>query len=263
MKSNCLFSLTIVFAFLHLNASANSTDEKEPFAPSHTQVNDYDKNILKVNLTSAVLRYYSLQYERLLSRKISAGIGMGYMPSGKLPLLAGLEPVIDDPDTYAHLQNLSIGAFSVTPEVRFYLGKHSGARGFYIAPFARYSDYQLRFDNFTFEPENAPSAHASIALKGNLSGITGGLLLGSQWRLGKRIYLDWWIAGAGYGRGKGELNGAASLSNEEQQALKLELDALQLPFVKSETTVDANGAYMKLAGPWADLRAGISLGISF
>ncbi len=38
------------------------------------------------------------------------------MPSGKIPLLSSLESAISAPDTYAHLQSLNIGTFSVTPE---------------------------------------------------------------------------------------------------------------------------------------------------
>lgn len=85
----------------------------------------------------------------------------------------------------------------------------------------------------------------------------------AQWQLGKRAYLDWWIAGAGYGSSKGRLSGTAPLNEDAQGALKQELDALELPFVSGEAEVNAGGARMNLKGPWGDFRAGISLGIGF
>jgi hypothetical protein len=40
----------------------------------------YNKNTVKINLSSLALNNYSLYYERMLTRKISATIGLRYMP---------------------------------------------------------------------------------------------------------------------------------------------------------------------------------------
>lgn len=260
-----LTAFTLLLPFFS-EAQTSASQEKQQEPPLLHNGDDYGRNILRLNFTGIALRSYSLGYERLLSRKISAGLVLSHMPSGKIPLLSSLENAIDDAMTYTHLQNLSITARSVTPEVRFYFGKHGGARGFYAAPFARYSHYQLRFDSFGFTPDPEPPLPENpptIDLKGNITSLTGGLMFGAQWRLWRRAYLDWWIAGAGYGNAKGQLKGTAPLNDEAQRALKQELDAMEIPFIKSETEVNANGARMSLKGPWGDFRAGISLGIGF
>ena len=56
---------------LHVNA---------PVTPSETPTAAHDMNIIKTNLTALLLRNCSLQYERVLTRKISACIQIRTMP---------------------------------------------------------------------------------------------------------------------------------------------------------------------------------------
>lgn len=267
MKRSHIFKLLGLLLILQFNNHAQGQHGLNNSDASKNSRDQFDKNIIKLNLTSALLRNYGFQYERLLSRHISVAVGFSYMSNGKIPHLSALKTTIDDDDTYQHLQNIQIGAITATPEFRFYLSKKSGARGFYIAPFARYSKYDLNFNDFDYasqiQSEEAIEDLPPIDLKGSVTGITGGLMFGAQWRLGKLLYLDWWIAGGGYGKADGKLVGTASLSEEAQEALKTELDALELPLVKSTAEVDANGGRLLLNGPWVDLRAGILIGIKF
>jgi hypothetical protein len=100
-------------------------------------------------------------------------------------------------------------------------------------------------------------------LSGKLNTLTGGLLIGAQWKLGGRLYLDWWMLGPQYGSADGKLDGKRSLSTDEQRELRLELQDLEIPFAETTTTVDANGARLDIKGPWAGVRAGLNLGIRF
>lgn len=77
--------------------------------------------------------------------------------------------------------------------------------------------------------------------------------------------LDAWFLGAHYGTSTGDLDGITdrTLTSVEQQQVQDELDNLDIPVVKYKATVDANGANLKVDGPWAGLRAGISLGYRF
>lgn len=223
-----------------------------------------NKNVIKINLLSLPFNNLHLQYERQIAKKTSVALGLRFMPKGNIPLKSTVLDLIDDPDATKHLTNLKTGNFAITPEIRFYLGK-AALKGFYIAPFARYSRYtaSLPFD-FTVDDGMGNEYSEVIPLEGSLTTITGGLQLGSQFRLGKMVTLDWWILGPQYGGSKGNIAGRKNLSPEEQQELREQLeDITDLPLVKVTTKVDGNGANVDIKGPWAGVRAGLALGIRF
>ena len=89
------------------------------------------------------------------------------------------------------------------------------------------------------------------------------MLFGAQWSLGKRICLDWQILGPHYGSGDGSLKGVSSftLSTQEQTAIKDALGNVNIPLTTATSTVTSNSIQLNLSGPWAGIRAGISLGI--
>lgn len=224
------------------------------------------KNMVKLNLTALPLNTYSGIYERAIGKKIAVGIGYRHMPKGKLPMLSRIESLIDDEETNAHLRNLKMGSYSITPEVKFYFGKEV-FRGFYIAPFGRYSVYSLDWPYEYEYEENGATQKENILLKGDVKTMTGGLLFGAQWKLSKRIYLDWFIIGPNAGSVDGTITGTGDLSDpDKRQALD---DAIQdladsdIPFVKIEGETSSTGAKIKFSGPWAGLRGGINLGFRF
>lgn len=250
----------------HATAQPNSTQTK----PQSRMV-DYDVNVAKINVLALPFRNISLQYERLVSRKISVAVGLRVIPKGRFPMLNAFESYIDDAETFEELQDIRIGNQAITIEPRFYFGRHDGPRGFYIAPYARYSSYGLGFDQFEYtvgsedEAGNYREETHTMALDGRISGITGGVLFGSQWRIGRWVYLDWWILGPAYGAATGKLTGSSSmpLSPEAQLALAEELENLEIPMVDSEAHVDDNGAKLDMKGPWAGIRTGLAVGIRF
>src|SRR5690606_29082734 len=95
---------------------------------------------LKVNLLSLPLRNFSFMYEHKIGSKVTAGLGLRFMPKGGMPMRSTISNLVDDPDIDKQLDQFSTGNIAFTPEVRFYLGKEA-MRGFYLAPFARYSNY--------------------------------------------------------------------------------------------------------------------------
>jgi len=104
-----------------------------------------------------------------------------------------------------------------------------------------------------------------MAFNGKLSSNTYGLVLGSQFFLGKHVTLDVWWLGPHYGTGKGTLTGTPStpLSTTEQEDLRRELTNFDIPIVNKMVNVTANNAALSLDGPFAGLRFGICLGIKF
>ncbi|MFD2161591.1 DUF3575 domain-containing protein [Paradesertivirga mongoliensis] len=255
MKRN-FTKLLFITALAVLSVKANAQTDS-------VKVKGMGKNLIKVSLTSLALNTYSFSYERKIGRKISLGIGYRVMPEGELPFKSNLESIIDDPETFKHVDGFRTGNTAITPEIKFYFGK-GVFRGFYIAPFARFAKYTAKLPSFEYEfEEGGMSQTEQIPLNGELKTTTGGLLFGAQWKLSKLIYLDWSILGPQYGSSKGFLKGTKTLSEDEQEALREELEDLEIPLVDSEVTVDASGARVDFDGPWAGIRASIGLAFRF
>ncbi|MCB9202249.1 MAG: DUF3575 domain-containing protein [Flavobacteriales bacterium] len=220
---------------------------------------DESKNIIKFNLTSLLINNYALQYERVLSPKTSIAIQGRFMPE-----TSGIvkESYLDDEDAYSTLKNITISNYAITPEFRWYLGQGYG-KGFYIAPFYRYSHFEVSGITETFESDYG--VDEDITLSGDLTAHSFGVLFGAQWHLGANIILDWWILGPHYGVSKGEANGTTTrnLSTTEQERIKADLEDLDLVIFDQKVTTRSNGADMSLDGMFAGVRAGISIGYRF
>ena len=221
------------------------------------------KNIIKLSLTSLAFKNIHLQYERVLNKKISVSLSVSRIFEGGIPLLSSVESFIDDAESFDQIRDMTLSYYSITPEVRFYLSKKGYGKGFYLAPFYRNS--KITLDGVSFDYENDTNTTSTMKTSGSISGNTLGLLLGSQFNLGKSIVLDWWIVGPHYGSGNGELIGkdSSGLSADEQDELRVEITNLELPLVDESSEVNAQGVKVNLTGPWGGVRAGISLGFRF
>jgi hypothetical protein len=227
------------------------------------------KNAVKVNLSSIAIRNYHVQYERKILPKITLNLGVRIMPKGGLPLESTfrelLPELFEDP-------NLDIGRFEIgntafTLEPRLYLSK-AAMKGFYIAPYARYSTFNLTVPvKYTYNDPNPMigTQNKTGIFTGKLNAFSGGLMFGTQFSIAKRVVLDIWWIGGHYGSSNGDLNLATSLPTaEERNALKTTLDDFDPKPFEFENTVTAQGANIKSTGPWAGIRAlGINLGIRF
>ncbi len=222
-------------------------------------------NFIKTNLTSILLKNYSLQYERILNRKFSIAVQYRTMPATTIPFQKLILKAVgdDDPDTKKIIEDFRMSNYAITPEVRFYVGKKGYGRGFYIAPFYRYASFTTNDLNVFYTDEN--DVESSIKLSGKLNANTGGILFGVQKFLGKRIVLDTWFLGPHFGAGKGDFSGVSSkpLTQSEQDDLRRQLEDIDIPLTDKTVNVNANGATLKLDGPWGGIRGGISLGVKF
>ncbi|MDQ3535226.1 MAG: DUF3575 domain-containing protein [Bacteroidota bacterium] len=223
-------------------------------------------NFIKINITGILLKNYSLQFERTLSRKFSIAVAYRKMPITTLPLKNQISKIIgeDDPDTKKIIENVRLGNYAITPEIRLYLSKKGYGQGFYIAPFYRYASFEV--EKFQFDYSTTTSADDNtINLSGKLTANTGGLLMGVQKALGKHICLDTWIIGPHIGSGSGNFSGVSTraLTPAEQDELRQQLEDFDIPLTNKTVNVTANGASLKLDGPWAGVRAGLSIGVKF
>lgn len=221
-------------------------------------------NIIKTNLTGYAFKNINLSYERSLNQWLSLNLGFGIVPEGKVPFF---NTFLND-ENQEKFKSLEVSASNFTVESRFYIGEGYG-KGFYFAPYYRYSKITTNTFDFVYDYQQVNGLVFPIPLKGfgDTNGNSGGLMVGAQFFLNKsqNLILDFWIAGAHYGVGKGEfdLTTDQTLSPEMQAQLKREIENLDIPYVQYTVTKNANGAHIDLDGPWAGFRSGLSLGCRF
>lgn len=224
------------------------------------------KNLIKINVPALLFKNISFQYERKLSSKSSLAVGIRYRPVSSLPFQNVLTDIIDDPSIKVQLS--SIGNFGITPEYRFYLSKKGDMRGFYIGPTIGFNYYNGTVPVNYSDYVNNTSIEKTAVFKGHTTAITAGFQIGAQWKLGERLYLDWWILGPNYGFSNGDFKFTGALNDIEQISMQFELEKIQqtIPFIKVEVPdkPTAAGAAFKVNGPWAGVRAfGLNLGYRF
>jgi hypothetical protein len=220
------------------------------------------KNLFKINLTSLPISNYGLQFERVVNKHLSVALGYRTMPLGNIPLKDNIVSIANgDANMQKTLDQLLISNTAITPELRWYPGRKGFGRGFYLAPFMRFGSFHGEGIKIDFN--KAGGGTDNISLSGDLKSSTYGLLIGAQWSLGKHICLDWQILGPHYGTGNGSLSGISSftLSSAEQTSIRDGIKSVSIPNVNISSEVGSNNIKLNLTGPWAGIRAGISLGI--
>lgn len=228
----------------------------------------YPKNSVKINLSSLALKNYNFTYERLIARKISVVAGYRFMPSSNLGGISTVSKIldkVDNSDIADDLNRIIASNKTFTGEIRFYKGKKDGNVGFYTALYARYAKFNIDYD-YDYSTETRTY---NIPLRSELKGFGGGIMGGVQWRIAKRLNLDWYIIGAHYGSLKGKINGATDLSsmtNEERGFLKEDLEGDLSIGDKSliEAEVSATGVKGRPSAPFIGIRGlGFNLGFTF
>lgn len=248
-----------------LDEQSGGSKQQPSEAPK--QKSEIKKNIVKVNLMALGLKNYSFQYERVLTKHISVALGVRTMPTGGLPLKNTIIDLVgtDNPDVTQTLTDLKVGNFAITPEVRFYLSKKGYGRGFYVAPYYRFAKFNSEELPIEFDADGGGTK--TIKLKGDVTTNSGGLMFGAQWQIGKIVMIDWWILGGHYGVSKGTLSGvpSSSLSANEQDEIRTIINDFEndIPLTKITADVNANNVKAIVDGPWAGVRAGLTIGIRF
>ncbi|WP_228512863.1 DUF3575 domain-containing protein [Planobacterium oryzisoli] len=250
-------SLTLAFLSLWGFFSAQVVEEKLPPVPIEKA------NIIKTNATAYAFRNFNLTYERIFSKTFSLSAGYSTMPEGKVPFIDYFASAEEQ------LRDVEVSHQGLTLEGRFYVGKKGYGEGFYLAPYARHGkvDAPEFIYYYTYSDALVGEQEIPLTVRGDASGLSGGLLLGTQFLMGKKknFVLDLWILGVHYGGGSGDFSARSpySLNQEQQNQLKRELEELDIPMVKYTVTTNPNGADVAMDGPWAGLRSGLSLGFKF
>lgn len=255
------------------------TAQTVPAAADTLRREDFKKNIIKTNLSSLVLfNSYNLSYERSLTRKITFVAGYSFMPQENLASIYLVEKLYssvetaaesfvgEDVDVTRYLDLATVGNKSATGEVRFYTGQHPGARGFYLSLYGRYMNMGAAYPH---DYETNGKTYR-LPFDGTLKGFGGGVMIGSQWLIAKRVTLDWYILGAHFGKLKVDMPAVANLSTmTEAERLGLEADIESVNEesggkVDVDATVTDKGVSLKGNGPYRGIRSmGFSLGVAF
>ena len=231
----------------------------------------YYKNIIKTNLSTIALANYGLTYERMLTRKISASAGYRFMPSTNITKSPLGETVMDivaeeGDDISQQLDKLKMSGNAVTLEFRVYTGRRPGAKGFYAGVYGRYSAFKY---DYPYDFEKPTGGNTLVPLKGNSKGIGGGVILGGQFMIAKRVVVDLFIIGGHYGRMTGKAEGLTDLSDldeADRAALKEDIEGLVdlggNNGIKAEVRDDGVRADIRL--PFPGVRGlGLTVGFAF
>ena len=125
------------------------------------------KNAVKINIFSPIVKTFSGFYERALGDAVSIQAGFFY--------------------TGTKVEDTKFTGWGVTPEFRFYPAKNEDLKGFYLAPFGRYSSFSLSGTSID------PATQEEIDAKATLGTFGGGLLIGGQFLFGDIVTLDIYI----------------------------------------------------------------------
>jgi hypothetical protein len=248
----------IIVLFLLVIASGTASGQEK-------QALDFKKNNVKLNLFALPLKTFSLQYERGLNENISVSLGVRLQPKSGIPFKSSftndLDPV-DDSSAITFINSARLSNWAITPEFRYYFGKRP-LNGFYVAPYARFSGNTLSEGRYPFTSDGKP---LNLVFHGKVSGISGGLMLGSQWHLKKNLLIDWWIVGLSWGSYKINLDAAAdltSLDQEDRDALEKSLQSLSIQGNKTTAKVSDNGVTIENKLSLPGVRAGLCIGYTF
>ncbi len=253
----------LIVLSIFLIVSTYQAQEETEETVQETEQKEF-KNQLKMNLMGLVMRNYSFQYERVIGRKFSVALGYSFIPNGGIPLKSSIESQItDDEETKKTLNSLELSASTITPEFRFYLSKKAG-KGFYFAPFYRHSKYKVSNYKWTYT-DSETQKEEEINASGEVSANTFGLMMGTQFKLSKRMSLDWWILGPNFGSATGSILGTTTqtLSAENQQEIRDELNDIDISFIDTKVEVNEHGGKLLFDGGWGGIRTGLTLGFWF
>lgn len=225
------------------------------------------KNTIKWNVPALAAHNFSLQYERVLNEKTSLALGLNLMPGGRVPLAQSIRSYylgeasnknVDAAEDFASKGELS--GWSVTPEFRYYFGKHSH-QGFYLVPYLRYAQYTFKWD-YTFDDEGV---QRPTDFTGKLSVAGGGLMAGYQWHFGK-IVLDYWILGLSYNANSLSLEARTDLRDKtdaDKKDLKHDIEDLKVNGRGLKATVTNHGATARGNAGLPGIRMGLCIGYRF
>ncbi len=256
--------LTLIMMAASVYSKAQSSeDNKTQRVKNNTTKNsmekEYGDNIVKINVSAFVLKGFGIQYERKVGKRTTVALGFSAIPTSTVAFKNFYDKQIDN--ARVNIEDFKIGTTIFTPELKYYFGSKGAFHGFYMAPYVRISHYNIEGP---VKYNSSTNVERTAFFSGSINSISGGILLGSNFKIGKKLYLDWWIIGGSLGKASGNVNAKTPLNQDEQNGLKDALNNTDIPLTNIESVVDANGATVTSKGSVVGLRGlGLNFGIRF
>lgn len=266
---NCATSLAGTFP-IPANTGSRTLFKKSIHSASLMKAYDDDeqpKAVVKLNLSQLALKNISLQGEYGFHKNMSGALGVNFLLSRPFPSF-----FTEKDPTGEGLRNTAFKGMAITPEFRFYPGRkeeQQAPHGFYIGAYYRYSKHTLTSDYTEhFKSGKSYSYDMEVTYKGS----NGGIMIGSQWLIGKHFSIDWWILGGGFGSAKFKMEaiGSGFIMNDDERAevkasVEDELKNVTLFGFDTDVTTTTNSVKAEVKGlPMFSFRGfGLCLGFAF
>ncbi len=272
-----IFCAIFIFCVLALVANEPSQSKYRQFSFIRTTENvftskhmdgrndhDQSRGVIKMNLTQLVFKNMSFQAEYGFHKSLSGALGVSVLIPRVLPGFFAKE----DPSGEG-LRNTRFTGWAITPEFRFYPGPkidHKAPYGFYLAPYFRVAQYKLTSSLYVFDGNQ----ELGYSLTAKYRGATAGLMIGSQWIIGKHFSLDLWIAGIGFGFANFSMEAVGKnifLNDPQQAELKETVEMVMdgVSFLSGDVKTTSNSAKVDFGGlPMTSIRTlGLCIGFAF
>lgn len=226
-------------------------------------------NLIKLGFPLLNQPALSIQYERYVFKKIYLGVSANYVSEQEFFLLKMIaKHKIKNSFARQQLRNVKTEIFSFSPEVKFYFGRDT-FKGFYVAPFVRFSNYRVNFP-LEYIEDVISNNYQQVNFSGNFNTFTFGVSMGAQWNIYKNFYLDWLIVGPHFGNSTERLNLNSNLSPMQQKGIIKSIDIVKkamevdgVPNINFDYEVNDQGGEIRFKNPWAGARLQIGVGYRF
>ena len=236
------------------------------------------KNSLKVNAAGIATGIISVQYEHMLSSNFSFNNTFFYRSESKIPLglqfdqLAkkyslGLTGVDFE---YIYVNEAQIGVKGYSPELRYYFGRKKNR--FFVSLFGQYENFNALIPASLEARYNQTIVPIKVPVAFDIRTISGGILIGKQFKFVNRISLDVVIIGPHFGKAntvyaKVETSILSRFNEGDKLYLKEKIiSRFRLSESYFDVTVDNDKAEINAfkSIPYLGIRGfGLNLGISF
>lgn len=175
------------------------------------------RNVIKLHLESIAYQSVNVGFERAIKDKVSLGFNFGYLFPREIPEFIYTPSHEDNYVDVEELKN-NISGTTFVPEIRLYPGLKGAPKFFYIGLYGKFNNFNLALsetfkynfsneeyndldpnaDYYPYVNQSDKSINATTEFELKLRQIGIGAQLGVQFPIGKRVTIDWGIAGLGY-----------------------------------------------------------------
>ncbi|AWV98791.1 DUF3575 domain-containing protein [Arcticibacterium luteifluviistationis] len=164
------------------------------------------KNSIKVNATGLATGIIAVQYERALGSNFSFNNSFIYRPEKSIPFGNEFDKLakkhglgITGVDfEYVFVNLAKIGVKSYSPELKYYFGDKRNR--FFVSVFGQFEDFdalvpaslEAQYDGTVYTLDKVP-------INFDVKAISGGIMVGKQFKLGNRFVLDFVLIGPHFG----------------------------------------------------------------